>query len=83
MLLNAIGKLGALKGAWDEYRQEGTAEIVRDLVGELNLDYLIWTVNEHTRREQFDEGDMLSRASFLGWIRLISQSQLKNVPMCC
>jgi tetratricopeptide (TPR) repeat protein len=60
-------QIGRTTGAWDFYSQAGTRDLVRDLVGELNLDFLIWAVNEHTRREQFDDGDLLCRA-ILSWM---------------
>lgn len=60
-------QIGRTRGAWDFYAQPGTDELVRTLVGELNLDFVIWVVNEHTRREQYDEGDLLCR-SVLSWM---------------
>ena len=60
-------QIGRTTGAWNEYSAAGTQEMVQTMVGELNIDFVLWLVGEHIRREQYDLADGLNR-SLITWI---------------
>lgn len=63
-------QVGLSKGAWDSYREEGVANVVLGMLGELDPQFSLWLINEHIRRQQLDEAETLVRA-FLTWMDTI------------
>ena len=55
-------QIGRTQGAWTEYAAPGIPEMVQTMVGELNIDFLLWVANEHIRRDQYDQADALNKA---------------------
>ena len=52
--------IGRTQGAWDMLSGEGVDELLRDMVGDLNPDFMLWAVAEYSRRDQLETADLLS-----------------------
>ena len=53
----------------------GVDELLREMVGNLNPEFMLWAVAETDRREQLDTADLLSR-SLLTWMSSVSLLRL-------
>lgn len=62
-------QVGRTSGAWQFYSEDGIPALTRELAGQgrLNLNYLVWLMDEHIRRDEFEPADLLTRV-VLTWM---------------